>query len=112
MTRAKRHLALVGDSETISKEPFIKGLIDYCHNHGNVLSANEYLHGEELALQCSPVWSLGFDLMHKIDIHVIPFAREGGSVEMKGVWGRGCGKGRRSHCPCAVPLLLSGGAYM
>eukprot|EP00731_Ephydatia_muelleri_P006465 Em0003g713a len=44
MTRARRHLALIGDSETISKEPFIKGLIDYCHSHGQVLSAHEYLH--------------------------------------------------------------------
>ena len=48
MTRARRHLALIGDSETISKEPFIKGLIDYCHSHGQVLSAHEYLHGEKL----------------------------------------------------------------
>ena len=48
MTRARRHLALIGDSETVSKEPFIKGLIDYCHSHGQVLSAHEYLHGEKL----------------------------------------------------------------
>ena len=59
MTRARRHLALVGDSETISKEPFIKGLIDYCHSHGNVLSAHEYLHGEQLGVSLMALVPIG-----------------------------------------------------
>ena len=44
VTRARRHLAMIGDSGTICNEPFIKGLIDYCSNHGEVHSAHEYIH--------------------------------------------------------------------
>jgi len=46
VTRARRHLALVGDSETLGREPFLKGLLDYCTAHGEVRSAHEYLHGK------------------------------------------------------------------
>ncbi len=46
VTRARRHLALVGDSDTLSHEPFLKGLLDYCHHHGEVRAAHDYLHGE------------------------------------------------------------------
>ena len=45
MTRARRHLALIGDSATISNEPFIKGMVAYCHEHGDVHSAHEYING-------------------------------------------------------------------
>ena len=45
MTRARRHLCLVGDSDTVSHEPFIKGLIEHCHSVGEVWSAHEYLQG-------------------------------------------------------------------
>lgn len=44
VTRARRHLALVGDSGTISHEPFIRGLIEYCTEYGEVHSAYEYIH--------------------------------------------------------------------
>ena len=46
VTRARRHLALVGDSVTLGREPFLKGLLDYCSTHGEVRSAHEYLHGK------------------------------------------------------------------
>lgn len=45
VTRARRHLALVGDSATVSNEPFIKGLISFCHERGEVASAYDYLNG-------------------------------------------------------------------
>ena len=45
MTRARRHLVLIGDSTTISNEPFIKGMVAYCHKHGDVHSAYEYVNG-------------------------------------------------------------------
>lgn len=45
VTRARRHLALVGDSGTISREPFISGLIDYCSTHGDVRTAHDYING-------------------------------------------------------------------
>jgi superfamily I DNA and/or RNA helicase len=44
VTRARRHLALIGDSQTISNEPFIKGLLDYCLHQGETHSAHEYIH--------------------------------------------------------------------
>ena len=50
VTRARRHLVLIGDSEIICHELFIKGLVEYCHHHGEVWSAHEYLSGECVAL--------------------------------------------------------------
>ena len=45
MTRARRHLALIGDSSTIMCEPFIRELLDHCHEQGEVWSAQEYSNG-------------------------------------------------------------------
>ena len=45
MTRARRHLALIGDSSTVSREPFINGMISYCQEHGEVCSAHDYING-------------------------------------------------------------------
>lgn len=45
VTRARRHLCLIGDSDTVSHEPFMKGMIDYCHQNAEVWSAHEYLQG-------------------------------------------------------------------
>ena len=45
VTRARRHLALVGDSGTISREPFIGGLLKYCSTHGDVCTAYDYING-------------------------------------------------------------------
>ena len=45
VTRARRHLALVCDSETVSHHSFIKSLVDYILDHGEVRSAEQYLQG-------------------------------------------------------------------
>ena len=45
MTRARRHLAMIGDSFTLSHEPFINGMISYCHEYGEVHSAHDYING-------------------------------------------------------------------
>ena len=45
VTRARRHLCLVGDSDTVSHEPFMKGMIEHCHSAGEVWSAQEYMNG-------------------------------------------------------------------
>ena len=41
VTRARRHVALVADSETVSHDPFLKGLIGYFEQFGDYCSAQE-----------------------------------------------------------------------
>lgn len=43
VTRARRHCALVGDSETLSHNAFLKRLLDWFEEHGEVRSAAEYV---------------------------------------------------------------------
>jgi len=45
VTRARRHLALICDSETVSHNAFIKTLIDHVVDCGDVRSAEQYLQG-------------------------------------------------------------------
>jgi len=45
ITRARRHLAIVCDSETVSHHSFLKSLITYMVDRGEVRSAMEYIHG-------------------------------------------------------------------
>ncbi|GAB4814237.1 hypothetical protein N2152v2_001283 [Parachlorella kessleri] len=42
VTRARRHCALVCDTETVSKDPFLKRLVDYFEQHGEYESAEGY----------------------------------------------------------------------
>jgi hypothetical protein len=42
VTRARRHLAVVADSDTVCCNEFIRKLIDYMGCHGEVRSAVEY----------------------------------------------------------------------
>ena len=42
VTRARRHCALVGDSETLRRSPFLGRLCDWLEAHGEVRSAAEY----------------------------------------------------------------------
>lgn len=42
VTRAKRLCILIGDSGTVSKSKFLKGLMDYFKEHGIVRSAFDY----------------------------------------------------------------------
>lgn len=46
ITRARRHLALIGDSVTLSHEPFLKGMLNYCAEQGEVWTAQEYISGQ------------------------------------------------------------------
>ncbi|KAG1706968.1 DNA-binding protein SMUBP-2 [Nymphon striatum] len=39
ITRARRQLAIICDSQTISKDPFMKSLMTYMNEHGEVMSA-------------------------------------------------------------------------
>ena len=39
VTRARRHCALVCDTETVSHDKFIKRLVEYFENHGGYISA-------------------------------------------------------------------------
>ncbi|XP_064096292.1 DNA-binding protein SMUBP-2-like [Macrobrachium nipponense] len=42
VTRARRHLCIVGDSETVTRHTFLKTLINYLCEHGIVRSAHEF----------------------------------------------------------------------
>jgi len=42
VTRARRHLALIGDSATISRHPFLARLVDHCQARGEYRSGWEY----------------------------------------------------------------------
>ncbi|PIK42599.1 putative DNA-binding protein SMUBP-2 [Apostichopus japonicus] len=42
VTRARRHLCLVCDSQTVSHHPFLKDLVTYMNNHGEVHSGFQY----------------------------------------------------------------------
>lgn len=46
ITRARRHVAIVGDSDCVSTDPFISGLLDHISMHGEHRSALEYLPNE------------------------------------------------------------------
>lgn len=39
ITRAKKFVCLIGDSETVSKDPFLKRLVDYFIENGEQRSA-------------------------------------------------------------------------
>lgn len=43
ITRARRHLAVVADSETVNHDNFLKSLVEYMSSEGEVRSAHEYL---------------------------------------------------------------------
>lgn len=45
VTRARRHLAVVCDSETVGTDPFLKGFLDYMVKHALVRTAFEFQHG-------------------------------------------------------------------
>jgi ATP-dependent RNA/DNA helicase IGHMBP2 len=43
VTRARRHVCVVGDSDTVSGDVFVRGLLRYLNAHGEVRSAAEYV---------------------------------------------------------------------
>ena len=48
VTRARRHLCVIGDAETISTDPFMKGFIEYLQAHADIRVAWEYEAGQIL----------------------------------------------------------------
>lgn len=44
VTRAKRHLAVICNSETVGKDPTLKGFLNYLENEGEIRSAMQYEH--------------------------------------------------------------------
>jgi superfamily I DNA and/or RNA helicase len=42
VTRARRHLTVVGDSSTVSHDPFLSSLVEYISAHGEIWSAEQY----------------------------------------------------------------------
>lgn len=42
VTRAKRFVCLIGNSETVRKEPFLGRLLDYFIEHGELRTAAQY----------------------------------------------------------------------
>ena len=47
ITRARRHLCIIGDSGTISQHPFLDSMVEYLNDHAEVRSAQEYVQGTE-----------------------------------------------------------------
>lgn len=47
VTRAKRFVCIVGDSETISSNEFLSGLVKYFYKHGEVKTAFDFQHLDE-----------------------------------------------------------------
>ena len=45
VTRARRHLAVVCDTDTVSHHTFIKSLVEHITDCGEVRSAEQYLQG-------------------------------------------------------------------
>ncbi|KAK2525275.1 Ighmbp2 [Columba guinea] len=43
VTRARRHVAIICDTRTVSNQPFLQRLVDYFSQHGEVRTAFEYL---------------------------------------------------------------------
>jgi len=45
ITRARRHLAVVCDSDTVSHHKFLKDMIEYMTEKGEIRSAEQYIQG-------------------------------------------------------------------
>jgi len=54
VTRARRHLAVICDSDTVSHHLFIKSLVDHITECGEVRSAEQYLQGLLARVSVSP----------------------------------------------------------
>ena len=55
VTRAKRHCAVICDCETVSKNKFIKGLVDWFEEKGDYRSGTEYIGGDTRVVSCESV---------------------------------------------------------
>ena len=45
ITRARRHLTVICDSETVGHHNFLKDMVSYLLDHGEVRSAQQYVQG-------------------------------------------------------------------
>lgn len=52
ITRARRHLAVICDSETVSHHEFLKELVEYLNSEGEIRSAHQYQDGMILISLC------------------------------------------------------------
>ncbi|XP_076446820.1 DNA-binding protein SMUBP-2-like isoform X2 [Babylonia areolata] len=52
VTRARRHLAVICDSDTVNADPFLRSLLDYMSSTGQVWSAHQFIQ-EGLVTECS-----------------------------------------------------------
>ena len=48
VTRARRHLTLIGDSDTIKQHAFLGRLVQYMNTYGEVRTAFEYQQGKDM----------------------------------------------------------------
>ena len=58
VTRAKRHCAVICDCETVSKNKFIKGLVDWFDQNGDYRSGTEYIGGDIRVVSCESLQHL------------------------------------------------------
>jgi hypothetical protein len=59
VTRARRHLVVVCDSDTVSNHEFMAAFIDYVTEEGEVRSAQQYIDGTSYTrglIQCKCGW--------------------------------------------------------
>ena len=71
ITRARRHLALIGDSDTLSHEPFLKGMLEHCSEKGEVWSAQDYINGNRCTVTRIAIIMMAFwvaSLLHTLCI--------------------------------------------
>ena len=69
ITRAKRHVAVIANVETVAHDPVLQGLVEFLEKHGEMRSAMQYEHlvkeinilrpdGLELTLKDSVEWEI------------------------------------------------------
>ena len=55
VTRARRHCAVICDTETVSKHRFLKGLVSWIEKHGDYRSALEFTEGSKVSTPTLPI---------------------------------------------------------
>ncbi|KAL9180087.1 hypothetical protein ACHAXT_008057 [Thalassiosira profunda] len=66
VTRAKRHCAVICDCETVSKNKFIKGLVDWMEEKGEYRSGAEYVTEQQGVGSCESLQLDGTDARSKL----------------------------------------------
>lgn len=55
ITRAKRHVCVVGDTNTLSRNKFLNNLIKYIDNNGLIYNAHDFIHCDDFELFDMPI---------------------------------------------------------